>query len=606
MSKPTLSIIIPCFNCSSTLKEAVDSCFTQGLENFEIILVNDSSTDNTQETIELLAKTHSQIKVFSHDKNKGGGATRNTGISHALSDTVFCLDSDDILPPNTLSKMLAFLHEKNCDGVGVNYSKKFKAESINNIERIDTFGYVGASIPFESLLEKNNILCPLYSTFMHTKKAFEIAEGYPTYHGFDTQGFAWRFLGSGLVAYTCPETEYLHRLPSKPSYYIREYRAGRINYNWYCVLSEFLYVFKDNVKKIISDFDFYSPQNLFQVIQRIDNPLDQDFKLKGKETALLRNRPNKFIYNLLRIKRKLQKYLNLANIIVKNRNYNPLLLFALVILKFKKILKIGFEDKVKSNIPLDIVIPTISKDYELLELGLEAIKKNLLHPIGNIYIVSNKNNDIEKFCEDNGLIFIDEKSVLGFGKEAIEYKVNNRDRSGWMYQQLLKLSGEKFVKLPQYLVVDSDTILIQPHVFIKNNKFIFLQSEEWHTPYFSNFRKIFGYTASNFLSYTSHMMIFDVNMLKEMKAELEKLHNIEWYKEYCLSIDSTEPSCISDYDTYANWLKIHYSEKTSYRPFYNLSLERNKLLSLDDLAKRYGKKYKSLSFHAYSNTPNYL
>lgn len=237
-----LSIIIPCYNCQETLLEAVDSIYRQDLvEPFEIVMVNDVSTDDTWQLMQKLESEHPEIKIFRHEKNLGGGATRNTAVEKSSNDIIFCLDSDDILGDGTLNKMINFLVEKNCDAVGVSTSVKFRNKNIKDIAFTNNFGYVGEKIPFEGLFSSQK--CSLYSVFMFTKRAFEIAGAYPTNHGFDTQGFAWRFLANGLVAYTCPETTYLHRINFHRSYYTREYEEGRLSHNWFKVFEEFLYLF---------------------------------------------------------------------------------------------------------------------------------------------------------------------------------------------------------------------------------------------------------------------------------------------------------------------------------------------------------------------------
>ena len=277
--KLELSIIIPCYNCEKTLREAVDSCFVQGLDNFEIVMVDDGSRDGTRELMQKLANEHKEIKIFYHEKNKGGGATRNTAVKKSQADIIFCLDSDDILPRDTMSKMLSFMKEKNCDGVGIHKSIKFSGTNINNVSYINIFGYVDEIIPLESLLKKEDPFCSLYSTFMFTKKAFQIAGGYPTEHGFDTQGFAWRFLSHGLIAYTCPDATYLHRVNFHESYYLREANGGKINYNWRDIFIEHLALFDRDTQEFIKNFnckDF--SKDFFEELKKRDKIFADNYK----------------------------------------------------------------------------------------------------------------------------------------------------------------------------------------------------------------------------------------------------------------------------------------------------------------------------------------
>lgn len=618
--KPELSIIIPCYNCEKTLEEALESCYHQDLNiPFEIVLVNDKSTDKTLGLMIQLEKKYPHVRCFFHEKNMGGGATRNTAVEKSLGKIIFCLDSDDILPKGTLSKMVSFLKEKKCDGVGIQTSIKFSGNDRDQITRIDEFGYAGEKIPFESLLEKNGLLCPLYSTFMITKESFLIIGGYPTKHGFDTQGFAWRFLMNGLTAYTCPGAKYLHRIDYHESYYLREYKAGKINLNWNLVLNEFIFVFSPRTQEIIKNKDLNDEDNiLIDDLKRLNNPWAENIKeilnpeyikehlAKIENTDIFQKRNNLISRNsirgiLKRINKKMKSKINILKAIIKARNNRFDLLLAFTALKIRKIFRKDLNILKKGSEKVDIVIPTVSKDYELMNEMIEALKLNIYHDVNNIYIVSQKNEEIEKYCREKAYIFIDEISVLGYGKDSIHYKVNGVDRSGWIFQQLLKLSGDRFTEMKNYIIVDSDTILIKPHLFIKDGRFVFIESEEWHDYYFKSFEKIFGYPSNNNVSYTAHMMIFNTDKLLEMKKQIETLHGISWDKAYLSTIDENEPSCVSDYDNYANWMRINHPAETTFTPFYNIALSRNMLLPLTELTKKYSEKLKSISFHHYKN-----
>jgi glycosyltransferase involved in cell wall biosynthesis len=269
-SPPILSVIIPCYNCAETLTEAVDSIYNQtNLHTpFEVVLVNDASTDTTEKIIQELSEKHPNLRCFSHKTNKGGGATRNTAVEHARGKLIFCLDSDDLLGPETLQKLVDYQNKRQCDGVGISTSIKFKGKNINDIAFTNHFSYVGEKIPFASLLEKDGIYCSLYSTFLITKQAFHQIGGYPTEHGFDTQGIAWRFLAHGLIAYTCPDTIYLHRIQFHRSYYSREADAGKVNYNWQDIFLEHFYLFNEETQEFISSFDCRDfSRNIFEELK---------------------------------------------------------------------------------------------------------------------------------------------------------------------------------------------------------------------------------------------------------------------------------------------------------------------------------------------------
>lgn len=278
-----LSIIIPCYNCQDTLKEAVESCYNQGfsVDEFEIVMVDDASTDDSRAVMESLAAKHENIRTFFHEINQGGGAARNTAIQNTKADVIFCLDSDDILPHRTMEKMYAFLKKEGCDAVTIHHSINFNGADIRDVNHLVTMAYIGEIIPFEALFQKEGKMCGLYQVFMFTKKAFARAGGYPTHHAFDTQGFAWRFLSAGLTAKVCPNAFYLLRINYHDSYYVREYNQGKINHNWQAVLMEHIDLFSDQVQDLIRNFgvsDF--TKSLYNEVCSQDNILAVDYREK--------------------------------------------------------------------------------------------------------------------------------------------------------------------------------------------------------------------------------------------------------------------------------------------------------------------------------------
>ena len=183
--KPKLSIIIPCYNCEKTVTETVDSCYWQGLgDSFEIIMVDDGSTDGTRSVIKSIAAKYKNIKYVFHEKNQGGGAARNTAVENTRADIIFCVDSDDSLPDNTLDRMFSAFIEKKSDGMTFSGAYSF-TKTKENYKLID-FG-----LDAEKPVGLDNLFSgkawPVGEYFMYTKKSFYAAGGYPTDHGFDTK-----------------------------------------------------------------------------------------------------------------------------------------------------------------------------------------------------------------------------------------------------------------------------------------------------------------------------------------------------------------------------------------------------------------------------------
>lgn len=251
-----LSVIMPCYNCESTLEQAVDSVLQQTpIYPFDLTMIDDGSTDSTFLVMKRLATRHRRIKLLRSERNLGGGTARNRAIAHSDGDLLFCMDADDVLSGDFLRNMTEFWRKRKCDAVGMSTSIKFRRADLQDIAYVDEFERPGERVRFESFLEGSR--CSLSVVFLMRRTAFDRVGGYPTEHAFDTQGMAFRFLCNGLDAYTCTQATYYHRVGLPRSYYRREQRAGRLNWNWFNVLDEFQYVFTDRVRKKLLQHDLF-------------------------------------------------------------------------------------------------------------------------------------------------------------------------------------------------------------------------------------------------------------------------------------------------------------------------------------------------------------
>lgn len=100
-----ISVIIPVYNVEEYLRECVDSVLNQTYGNFEIILVNDGSTDSSGEICDEYVEKDSRVTVI-HQKNGGPSITRNTGIENANGKYIYFLDSDDYIENNALELLV--------------------------------------------------------------------------------------------------------------------------------------------------------------------------------------------------------------------------------------------------------------------------------------------------------------------------------------------------------------------------------------------------------------------------------------------------------------------------------------------------------------------
>ena len=111
---PKLSVIMPVYNVLPFLKRAVDSVLAQTFRDFELILVDDGSTDGSGELCDELAAADTRIRVI-HQSNKGLSGARTTGYENARSDYLSFIDSDDVVLSNRFELLFSALLESGAD-----------------------------------------------------------------------------------------------------------------------------------------------------------------------------------------------------------------------------------------------------------------------------------------------------------------------------------------------------------------------------------------------------------------------------------------------------------------------------------------------------------
>lgn len=136
MNDLKLSIIIPIYNVMNYVGTCIESLYKQGIseDEFEVILINDGSTDNSLSIIQKYEKQHSNITII-NQMNQGLSATRNNGIKLAKGEYLLFVDSDDFIIENTLNDMLNIAIQNQVDILKGDYIKANNHE-INNGIRI--------------------------------------------------------------------------------------------------------------------------------------------------------------------------------------------------------------------------------------------------------------------------------------------------------------------------------------------------------------------------------------------------------------------------------------------------------------------------------------
>jgi glycosyltransferase involved in cell wall biosynthesis len=167
--KPAISVVLPVYNAEQYIDEAIESVLAQSFADFELILIDDGSTDHSLAHLMKFAKRDSRCIVHSW-KNKGIVASLNYGINQAKADIIFRMDNDDICMPQRFEKQLQYLKthpecvavgsEVLCiDPEGYPICKMWSLHTHEEIDNTNLTGAIGSSMCHPSVaMRKSSLL----------------------------------------------------------------------------------------------------------------------------------------------------------------------------------------------------------------------------------------------------------------------------------------------------------------------------------------------------------------------------------------------------------------------------------------------------------------
>ena len=164
-NKALVSIVMPAYNCEKYVVEAINSILAQTYRNWELLVLDDGSKDNTLRIIEEFSQKDSRIKALPNGKNIGVSATRNRGIELASGEWIAFLDSDDMWKPEKLEKQFEIVEKEAAEFIFTGSSY------INEVgEPYKGIFEVPEKITYKKLRNQNVISC---SSVLVKKKYFE-------------------------------------------------------------------------------------------------------------------------------------------------------------------------------------------------------------------------------------------------------------------------------------------------------------------------------------------------------------------------------------------------------------------------------------------------
>src|SRR3989344_2143926 len=210
-NKPLISVVMPAYNAHKYIKSAIESILGQTFRRFELIIINDCSTDKTLPIIRSYSKKDSRIKIINNNKRLDIALSLNKGVGIASSNIIARMDADDIAFPNRLELQYKLINSsRNIGVVGANIEIMDEVENV-----IATRSYPTSSNKLKSCLFR-------YSPFAHPvvffrKNMFEKVGGYDPKYSPTEDLDLWFRLGSKSEFRSINETLLKYRLSVKSS-----------------------------------------------------------------------------------------------------------------------------------------------------------------------------------------------------------------------------------------------------------------------------------------------------------------------------------------------------------------------------------------------------
>lgn len=206
MANPLVSVIVPVYNAASYIEETIKSVLGQTYTDWELLLVDDCSTDDSVRIISKYCEDE-RIKLIKQPTNQKAAMARNAGIRQARGEFVAFLDSDDIWGETKLEKQLAFMKEKDCAFSYTEY--EFGDE---NAEGTGKIVKVMPIINYRKALSRTIIFTS--TVIFDLKKLSKELIMMPDVASEDTATW-WKVLKSGINAYGLEEVLTIYRRPAK-------------------------------------------------------------------------------------------------------------------------------------------------------------------------------------------------------------------------------------------------------------------------------------------------------------------------------------------------------------------------------------------------------
>ena len=214
-----ISIIIPSYNSATFISQTIESVLAQSYQDWEMIIVDDCSSDNSIDIIKNYTKKNSAIKLITLNKNCGVANARNVGLENAKGDYIAFLDSDDLWDKNKLQEQINFMVHNN---IPLSYTSYIKIDEEGKV-----IGKVIAPewVDYKKMLKSNYIACS--SAIVKRDALYNLY--FPPLRLRQDHAFWLSLLKKGIIAYGVNEPLLHYRVRKKS---ISSNKAVAAYYQW--------------------------------------------------------------------------------------------------------------------------------------------------------------------------------------------------------------------------------------------------------------------------------------------------------------------------------------------------------------------------------------
>lgn len=246
-----VTVVTPAYNAERFIDQTIESVLDQTYPNWEMVIVDDSSTDRTVEIIKEYTEKDARIKLIELEENSGSAVARNTAMDHATGKYLAFLDSDDLWLPEKLEKQVAFMEKKDIAFSFTKYRQMLEDGTSTNAttDAPDTVGY-------DRLMKHCVIGC---LTVMLDKEKIG-SERMVNIRTRQDYAFWLTLTRKGFLAYGLPEVLANYRLVEN-SISSNKFKAAK--QNWYV----YRHIEKQSLWKSIWYFSNYAIRSVINVIK---------------------------------------------------------------------------------------------------------------------------------------------------------------------------------------------------------------------------------------------------------------------------------------------------------------------------------------------------